>query len=105
MATTITAKWHHYHRGLGYCPVAPSAFFRPMSAVNVRYCISIACGGMYLPWVPECLMAALADILHATADVHQQSGILAVDRLRRFEPESLQRHGKGVKIRSILLDE
>src|ERR1700730_17947035 len=55
--------------------------------------------------IPECLMTALADILHASTDVQQQSGILGVARLQRFQAESLQRLRKCIKALSIVLDE
>ena len=42
-------------------------------------------------------MAALADILHARTDVHQQRGILGGAGLQGFRPERLQSLGKSIE--------
>src|SRR5262249_53612867 len=56
-------------------------------------------------WIPECLMAALADILHASPDLQQESSIFAVDSAQRLRADTLQRLGKRIKALAFLLYE
>ena len=56
---------------LGLLHGGHSAGMLATTPIFVRYYVSIASRGTLLPWIPECLMAALTDILHSTADVHE----------------------------------
>src|SRR5882672_3174824 len=52
--------------------------------------------------IPECPVAALADVLHAGADIQEQVSILGVGSPQRFQAENLQCLGKTIESLSIL---
>src|SRR5262249_46168192 len=56
-------------------------------------------------WIPERLMAALADVLHASPDLQQQISIFALDGAQRLRADALQRLGKCIKALAFLLYE
>src|SRR5580700_877257 len=74
---------------------ADDATAEPLVASRGRLCL----------WIPECLMAAFADILHSSTNVQELNAILGVDGAQRFQAENLQSLRKGIETLSLGLHE
>src|SRR5262245_9049047 len=82
-----------------------SSLLLPASTSGCRQRLSSTGVRRTCVWIPECLMATLADFLHASTDIQQRVGTFGLARPQRFPTEIAQGRGKRIESGTVAVDE